>query len=139
MRSWRSTHLTGSRACTSYGKRFAEHMGHELARAGYSVISGLARGIDGCAHRGAKPDTAYVARDVSSLYQAAQRLMNQQDYEDAAKLFDEVVRQHPYSVWARHAQIMSAFNYYLAKKSNDAISSALGATSRSRTRMPSDA
>ena len=82
--------------------------------------------LAGCAHRGAKPDTAYVARDVSSLYQAAQRLQSQQDYEDAAKLFDEVVRQHPYSVWARHAQIMSAFNYYLAQKYNDAISSAQG-------------
>ena len=83
--------------------------------------------LAGCAHGNrSKPDTAYVARDVSSLYQAAQRLMNQQDYEDAAKLFDEVVRQHPYSVWARHAQIMSAFNYYLAKKYPDAISSAQG-------------
>jgi outer membrane protein assembly factor BamD len=82
--------------------------------------------LAGCAHRGARPETAYVARDVSSLYGAAQRLMNQQDYEDAAKLFDEVVRQHPYSVWARHAQIMSAFNYYLAQKYTDAISSAQG-------------
>jgi outer membrane protein assembly factor BamD len=50
--------------------------------------------------------------------------MQQGDYEQAAKLFDEVERQHPYSVWARHAQIMSAFNYYLATKYNDAISSA---------------
>ena len=61
-------------------------------------------------------DTAYVARDVSSLYTAAQRTMEQGDYEQAAKLFDEVERQHPYSVWARHAQIMSAFNYYLAQQ-----------------------
>ena len=81
--------------------------------------------LAGCAHGGKQGgDTAYVARDVSSLYQAAQRLMNQGDYEDAAKLFDEVERQHPYSTWARHAQVMSAFNYYLAQKYNDAISSA---------------
>ena len=46
------------------------------------------------------------------------------DYEQAAKLFDEVERQHPYSVWARRAQLMSAFNYYLAQKYTDAISSA---------------
>ncbi len=69
-------------------------------------------------------DTAYVARDVSSLYTAAQRTMQQGEYEQAAKLFDEVERQHPYSSWARHAQVMSAFNYYLAQKYNDAISSA---------------
>ena len=82
--------------------------------------------LAGCAHggSGAKSDTAYVARDVSSLYGAAQRTMQQGDYEQAAKLFDEVERQHPYSTWARHAQIMSAFNYYLAEKYNDAISSA---------------
>ena len=50
--------------------------------------------------------------------------MDQGDYEQAAKLFDEVERQHPYSVWARRAQLMSAFNYYLAQKYTDAISSA---------------
>jgi outer membrane protein assembly factor BamD len=78
-----------------------------------------------CATGGKKSgDTAYVARDVSSLYGAAQRLMNQGDYDTAAKMFDEVERQHPYSQWARHAQVMSAFNYYLANKYNDAISSA---------------
>ena len=80
--------------------------------------------LAGCAHRGARTDTAYVARDVSSLYTAAQRTMNQGDYQSAAKLFDEVERQHPYSTWAAHAQIMSAFNYYLAQQYNDAISSA---------------
>jgi outer membrane protein assembly factor BamD len=78
-----------------------------------------------CAHGGKnKKDTAYVARDVSSLYTAAKRTMDGGDYEQAAKLFDEVERQHPYSVWARRAQLMSAFNYYLAKKYTDAINSA---------------
>jgi outer membrane protein assembly factor BamD len=80
--------------------------------------------LSGCASTGKKGDTAYVARDVSSLYGAAQRTMQQGDYVQAAKLFDEVERQHPYSSWARHAQVMSAFNYYLAQKYNDAISSA---------------
>jgi outer membrane protein assembly factor BamD len=78
----------------------------------------------GCAHGKAKTDTAYVARDVSSLYTAAKRSMDRGDYEQAAKLFDEVERQHPYSVWARRAQLMSAFNYYLARKYTEAVSSA---------------
>jgi outer membrane protein assembly factor BamD len=78
-----------------------------------------------CAHGGKnKVDTAYVARDVSSLYTSAKRYQDIGDHEQAAKLFDEVERQHPYSIWARHAQLMSAFNYYLAKKYTDAISSA---------------
>jgi outer membrane protein assembly factor BamD len=42
----------------------------------------------------------------------------------SAKLFDEVERQHPYSVWARRAQLMSSFSYYLARKYPEAISSA---------------
>ena len=78
----------------------------------------------GCAHGKGATDTAYVARDVSSLYTAAKKSMDQGDYEQSAKLFDEVERQHPYSVWARHAQLMSAFNYYLARKYTDAVSSA---------------
>jgi outer membrane protein assembly factor BamD len=77
-----------------------------------------------CAHKKTGLDTAYVARDVSSLYNAARDSMNSGDYDTAAKLFDEVERQHPYSVWARRAQMMSAFNYYLAQKYTDAISSA---------------
>jgi outer membrane protein assembly factor BamD len=80
--------------------------------------------VAGCARNKTKGDTAYIARDVSTLYGAAKRLMDQRDYETAAKLFDEVERQHPYSVWARRAQLMSAFNYYLAKKYTEAISSA---------------
>ena len=89
------------------------------------LTSAVALPLAGCAHKGtSKGDTAYVARDVSSLYSAAKRTMDSGDYEQAAKLFDEVERQHPYSVWARRAQLMSAFNYYLAKKYTDAISSA---------------
>ena len=80
--------------------------------------------LSACSTFGKKGDTAYVARDVNTLYAAAKRTMDQGDYERAAKLFDEVERQHPYSVWARRAQMMSAFNYYLARKYNDAIASA---------------
>jgi outer membrane protein assembly factor BamD len=81
--------------------------------------------LAGCAHGNkSKLDTAYVARDVSSLYTAAQKAMNDGNYEQAAKLYDEVERQHPYSIWARRAQLMSGFNYYLAQKYSDAVSSA---------------
>ena len=78
----------------------------------------------GCARNKATSDTAYIARDVNTLYSLAKRRMDVGDYEIAAKLFDEVERQHPYSVWARRAQLMSAFSYYLAKKYPESISSA---------------
>ncbi|MCL6728711.1 outer membrane protein assembly factor BamD [Sphingomonas hankyongi] len=80
--------------------------------------------LAGCATDKNKGDTSYVARDVNTLYAAAKRQMDGGAYEQAAKLFDEVERQHPYSVWARRAQLMSAFNYYMAQKYTDAISSA---------------
>lgn len=78
----------------------------------------------GCARNKAATDTGYVARDVNTLYALAKKRLDQGDYEMAAKLFDEVERQHPYSVWARRAQLMSAFSYYVAKKYPEAVSSA---------------
>ncbi|MFN3516782.1 MAG: outer membrane protein assembly factor BamD [Novosphingobium sp.] len=79
----------------------------------------------GCAGRGGGPrDTAFVARDVETLYAAAKQRLDRGDTILAAALFDEVERQHPYSPWARRAQLMSAFSYYVAKDYNKAIQSA---------------
>lgn len=78
----------------------------------------------GCARNKTKADTAYVARDVNTLYGLAKKRLDQQNYAEAAKTFDEVERQHPYSVWARRAQLMSAFSYYMARTYPEAISSA---------------
>ena len=78
----------------------------------------------GCARNKVKGDTAYVARDVNTLYSLAKERADRGQYEIAAKLFDEVERQHPYSVWARRAQLMSAFSYYMAEKYPDTVSSA---------------
>lgn len=79
----------------------------------------------GCAGRGNKNrDAAYVARDVDTLYAAAQQRLNTGRSRQAAALFDEVERQHPYSPWARRAQLMSAFSYYAARDYNKSIQSA---------------
>ena len=81
--------------------------------------------VTGCAGRGGGPeDTAYVARDVETLYGEAKRRLDRGNATFAAALFDEVERQHPYSPWARRAQLMSAFSYYTAKDYNKAIASA---------------
>lgn len=65
--------IVGARRATSYGREVARELGRELAAAGMVVVSGLAFGIDGCAHRGALdagrtiavlgcgPDVAYPA------------------------------------------------------------------------------
>lgn len=73
---------------------------------------------------GVKKDTRYVARDVNTLYRAAQDRLDRRQYKVAAALFDEVERQHPYSPWARRAQLMSAFSYYMDREYTPAIEAA---------------
>jgi outer membrane protein assembly factor BamD len=69
-------------------------------------------------------DTRYVARDVNTLYNAARDRLDRGLYLQAAGLFDEVERQHPYSIWARRAQLMSAFSYYAASDHTKSVDSA---------------
>lgn len=45
--------MVGTRMPTVYGKKVAEDLARELSRAGFCVVSGMASGIDGAAHRGA--------------------------------------------------------------------------------------
>jgi DNA processing protein len=45
--------VVGARACSSYGRSVARSLGRDLAAAGLVVVSGMARGVDGEAHRGA--------------------------------------------------------------------------------------
>lgn len=79
----------------------------------------------GCAGRGGDDkDVAYVARDVETLYAEAKRRLDQGNTKLAAALFDEVERQHPYSPWARRAQLMSSFSYYVGQEYNKSIESA---------------
>ncbi|HET8872285.1 MAG TPA: DNA-processing protein DprA, partial [Gaiellaceae bacterium] len=49
----RSVAVVGARSCSAYGAQVARMLGRDLASAGIAVVSGLARGIDGEAHRGA--------------------------------------------------------------------------------------
>ena len=49
----RAVAIVGARACSPYGAQVARMLGRELAAAGLVVVSGLARGVDGEAHRGA--------------------------------------------------------------------------------------
>src|SRR3954466_3644694 len=79
----------------------------------------VALGLGGCGS--SDDDTAYVEQPVEQLYNRALDALGQQEYKVAAKGFEEVDRQHPYSVWATKAQIMAAFAYYQSNKYDDAI------------------
>lgn len=58
---------------------------------------------------------------VEQLYNQAKDALDNGSYSQAAKLFSEVERQHPYSSWSLRAQLMAAYAYYEAKKYDEAI------------------
>ncbi|MEA3041688.1 MAG: outer membrane protein assembly factor BamD, partial [Sphingomonadales bacterium] len=93
----------------------------------FAAVAALAP-LAGCASGGSgartRADTRYVARDVNTLYNAARERLERGLYTQAAAIFDEVERQHPYSVWARRAQLMSSFSYYAANDHTKSIESA---------------
>lgn len=68
----KSIAIVGSRSCTEYGKRMARKLAKGLALAGYTIVSGLARGIDAEAHRGALEASgrtiAVLAGGLSKIY-----------------------------------------------------------------------
>ncbi len=68
----------------------------------------------------------YVERPVDEIYNDALNVLQDGGYKDAAVMFDEVERQHPYSTWATKAQLMSAYSYY----QDDAYDSAIVALDR---------
>ncbi|MXO71573.1 outer membrane protein assembly factor BamD [Alteraurantiacibacter buctensis] len=97
----------------------------KILSVGLLAVSALA--LSACAGRGGgtnERETQYVARDVETLYNSAKARMDRGDLTVAAALFDEVERQHPYSPWARRAQLMSAFAYYASRNYNQSIQSA---------------
>jgi len=69
----------------------------------------------------AADEPAYVERPVESLYNSAMNALAAGDYGAAVAGFDEVERQHPYSVWATKAQLMSAYVNYQANIYDEAI------------------
>jgi outer membrane protein assembly factor BamD len=66
------------------------------------------------------PDTP-----ADMLYNQGLFLLNTKgDYKEAAKKFDEVDRENPYSDWARKALLMSAYSYYQAEEYTECVNSA---------------
>jgi outer membrane protein assembly factor BamD len=86
------------------------------------LLIALAVPLAGCAN---KDDIQIPDDPADKLYNEGLYLLNQRrEYKDAAKKFEEVDRQHPYSDWARKALIMQAYAYYEAKEYDDSINAA---------------
>ncbi|MFN4218671.1 MAG: DNA-processing protein DprA [Candidatus Bipolaricaulia bacterium] len=76
--------LVGTRRATSYGKRVAQQFAGELGRLGFTIVSGLAEGIDTAAHRGA---LKVNARTIAVIGSGFARLYPQSNQ----KLLEEIV------------------------------------------------
>lgn len=63
----------------------------------------------------------YVEKPVDELYNRGVDQMGSRKFADAALTFEEVERQHPYSVWATKSQIMAAYGYYKSNNYDEAI------------------
>jgi len=95
------------------------------ALAALLALAFIAAPLMGCSSLFNKEED-YVPEDpADKLYNEGLYLLNKKEsYEDAAKKFDEVERQNPYSEWARKALLMSAYSYYQAQKYDDCINAA---------------
>ena len=89
------------------------HFYHKVAAACAAAVL-----LTACA--GSKEDP-YIEQPVGQLYNTALVALEEREYQAAAKAFDEVERQHPYSAWATKAQIMAAYSNYQINQYDDAI------------------
>ena len=89
-----------------------------LPVSGWFAIAALAVSLVACG--GAQKD-AYIEKPVDDLYNQAMDEMVEERYAQAAKSFDQVDSQHPYSMWATKAELMSAYALYESGSYSEAI------------------
>jgi DNA processing protein len=91
--------LVGSRGCSEYGRRTAARLAAGLARAGVTVVSGLARGVDGVAHRAALEaggrTLAVLANGLARVYPPEHAELARQVEAAGALLTESCMEQAP--------------------------------------------
>src|ERR1700754_1781481 len=96
------------------------------------AILPLAGAVAGCGTLGNFPtfsdiwgsknaDELLPEQPADVLYNEALTLLNKKEFEKAAKKFEEVDRQHPYSEWGRKSLLMTAYAYYEGQKHTEAV------------------
>jgi outer membrane protein assembly factor BamD len=105
-------------------------LAHRIRGAGFGLRVGLialalAVPLAGCANFfGDDKQVILPDEPADKLYNEGLTLLNKREFSDAAKKFEEVDRQHPYSEWARKSLLMSAFSYYEIGKHEETIQAA---------------
>lgn len=83
-----------------------------------AILSFVCLGLSACSGNN---EQGYVEGKVEPLYNSAVNALEAGNYIEATKRFDEVERQHPYSLWSVKAQLMAGYSSYLANRYDDAI------------------
>jgi len=82
----------------------------------WGILGGMFLILASCA--GTKKE---IVAEPEDMYTRAKILFDEKEYTESAELFDEIDKQHPYSLWAPRAQIMAAYAYYKVNKYDEAI------------------
>jgi outer membrane protein assembly factor BamD len=83
------------------------------------ILSSLA--LAGCASTKDDPDSVEKQEPVEKMYNKAAALLDDGDYIEAAREFDAVEQNYPYSQWATRAQLMAGYADYSNLKYDDAL------------------
>ncbi|HWV52737.1 outer membrane protein assembly factor BamD [Pseudorhodoplanes sp.] len=112
--------MTASKRIVARWVPTARQAGRALSR-GFAVAL-VAAALAGCA---SDKELTIPDEPADKLYNEGLYLLQQKkDFKEAAKKFEEVDRQHPYSDWARKALLMQAYAYYEAREYDDTITAA---------------
>ena len=99
--------IVGSRRCSTYGRNVAEKLSRDLAERGVTIVSGLARGIDSAAHRGALDGrgltVGVMGTGLDAVYPKENRKL-------AARIAEQgvLVTEFPFATPRRHRTFRSA-------------------------------
>jgi DNA processing protein len=110
-----SVAIVGSRHCTPYGKRITTKLAEGLARAGWTIVSGLARGIDGAAHQAALDaggrTVAVLAGGLGKLYPPEHRELAERITGQGAVLSEMPMQMAPMpDLFPRRNRIISGMS-----------------------------
>lgn len=90
-----------------------------------ALIGVFAVSLGACSLLNNKDEVQVLDEPADRIYNEALYLLNQRrDFKAAAKRFEEVERQHPYSDWSRRALLMSAYAYYEGRDYDEAVNAA---------------
>ena len=89
-----------------------KHIQATFARGATVVLLSFTLFLAACSGEDKKEETSYIEGSVETLYNTGMDYLQEENFKEAAVYFNEVERQHPYSIWATKAQLMAGYAYY---------------------------